>query len=146
METFPWGSLNMKIYEHAKIYSHGPLTRYLQLQVAHAPGMPGTFSRHWHASRTCLTCMLGSLTSSFLWSPWRGNRHRHSPHMHNPQFYVSGKRSIPPFRVHPLLLRSFQNPDSTSSFSKRMGKAVNQAYGYIGESTRPSKDGYVLTP
>ena len=24
--------------------SHGPLTRYVKLQVAHAPGMPGTFS------------------------------------------------------------------------------------------------------
>ena len=23
---------------------HGPLTRYVKLQVAHAPGMPGTFS------------------------------------------------------------------------------------------------------
>ena len=25
---------------------HGPLTRYVKLRVAHAPGMPGTFSRH----------------------------------------------------------------------------------------------------
>ena len=24
--------------------SNGPLTRYVKLQVAHAPGMPGTFS------------------------------------------------------------------------------------------------------
>ena len=25
---------------------YGPLTRYVNLRVAHAPGMPGTFSRH----------------------------------------------------------------------------------------------------
>ena len=25
-------------------HSHGPLTRYVTLHVAHAPGMPGTFS------------------------------------------------------------------------------------------------------
>ena len=27
-----------------KVSSHGPLTRYKKLRVAHAPGMPGTFS------------------------------------------------------------------------------------------------------
>ena len=26
------------------IFCNGPLTRYVKLQVAHAPGMPGTFS------------------------------------------------------------------------------------------------------
>ena len=26
--------------------SHGPLTRYVKLRAAHAPGMPGTFSLH----------------------------------------------------------------------------------------------------
>ena len=39
-------------------------------------------------------CMPGSLTSGFLWSRWRGKRSRHSQHMRNPQFYVSGKRPI----------------------------------------------------
>ena len=35
---------------------HGPLTRYVQLQVAHAPGMPGTFPRHRGlAIPTCIT-------------------------------------------------------------------------------------------
>ena len=47
---------------------------------------------------TCMThvpwCMLGSLTSSFLWSWWRGKRSRHSRCMRNPQFYVSGKRPM----------------------------------------------------
>ena len=83
---------------------HGPLTRYAQLRVAHAPGMPGTFSPSPRVNDpdmhhdTCVThvpwCMTGSLTSGFLWRRWRGKRSRHSRRMHNPQFYVSGKRSI----------------------------------------------------
>ena len=61
----------------------GPLTRYVKLRVAHAPGMPGTFSLPSHVSDpdmhhgACVThvpwCMSGSLTSGFLWSQWRGN-------------------------------------------------------------------------
>ena len=47
---------------------------------------------------TCVThvpwCMSGSLTSGFLWSRWRGKRSRHSRRMHNPQFYISGKRPM----------------------------------------------------
>ena len=27
-----------------ELNDHGPLTRYVKLRVAHAPGMPGTFS------------------------------------------------------------------------------------------------------
>ena len=83
---------------------HGPLTRYVKLQVAHAPGMPGTFSPPPRVSDpdmhhgTCVThvpwCMLGSLTCGFLWSRWRGKRSRHSRRMRNPQFYLSGKRPI----------------------------------------------------
>ena len=80
---------------------HGPLTRYVKLRVAHALGMPGTFSSpsrvddpDMHHS-TCVThvpwCMLRSLTSWFLRSRWRGKRSRHSRRMRNPQFYVSGK-------------------------------------------------------
>ena len=48
---------------------------------------------------TCVTrvprCMPGSLTSGFLWSPWRGKHSRHSRSMRNPQFYVSGKKPMP---------------------------------------------------
>ena len=64
------------------------LTRYVKMRVVHAPGMPGTFSTHvpW--------CISGSLTRGFLWSRWRGKRSRHSRHMRNPQYYVSGKRPI----------------------------------------------------
>ena len=75
-----------------------------KLRVAHAPGMPGTFSPPPRVSDTdmhhgtCVThvlwCMPGSLTSSFLWSRWRGKRSRHSRHMRKPQFYVSGKRPM----------------------------------------------------
>ena len=39
-------------------------------------------------------CMPGSLTSGFLWSRWWGERSRHSRRMRNPQFYVSGKRTM----------------------------------------------------
>ena len=83
---------------------HGPLTRYVKLRVAHAPGMPGTFSPPPRVSDadmhhgTCVAhvpwCMSGSLTSGFLWSRWRGKRSRHSRRMRNPQFCVSGKRPM----------------------------------------------------
>ena len=29
---------------HTKYLTHGPLARYVKVRVAHAPGMPGTFS------------------------------------------------------------------------------------------------------
>ena len=83
---------------------HGPLARYAKLRVAHAPGMPGTFSPPPGMSDpdmhhgTCVThlswCMPGSLTSGVLWGRWRGKRSRHSRHMRNPHFYVSSKRPM----------------------------------------------------
>ena len=58
---------------------HGPLTRYENLRIAHAPGMPGTFSPAPRVSDpdmhhgTCVThvpwCIPGSLTSGFLCCP-----------------------------------------------------------------------------
>ena len=57
---------------------HGPLARFVNLRVAHAPEMPGTFPPPPRLSDpdmhhgTCVThvpwCMPGSLTSSFFWS------------------------------------------------------------------------------
>ena len=57
---------------------HGPLSRYVKLRVAHALGMPGTFSPPLRVSDPdihhgmCVThlpwCMSVSLTSGFLWS------------------------------------------------------------------------------
>ena len=85
-------------------WSHGPIASYVKLQVAHASGMPGTFTPPLRVSDpdmhhgTCVThvpwCMPGSLTSGFLWSWWRGKYSRHSRRMRNPQFYVSGKRPM----------------------------------------------------
>ena len=71
------------------------------MRVAHAPGMPGMFSpQPWvsdpgmHQDMCVPWCRPGSLTSCFLWTRWRGKRSQHSRCMHNPQFYVSGKRPI----------------------------------------------------
>ena len=87
------------------ICPHGPLSRYAKLLVAHAPGMAETFFPRSRVSDLdmhhgpCVThvpwCMAGSLTSGFLRSQWWGKRSRHSRRMRNPQFCVSGKRSIP---------------------------------------------------
>ena len=84
--------------------NHGLRARYVKSRVAHAPGMPGTFSPPQRVNDpdmhhgTCVPhvpwCMPGSLPSGFLWSRWRGKRSRHSRRMLNPQFYVSGKRPI----------------------------------------------------
>ena len=62
---------------------HGPLARYVKLQVAHAPGMSGTFSLplwisdpeiHYGTWVTRVPwCMPGSLTSGFLWCRWWKN-------------------------------------------------------------------------
>ena len=86
------------------INSHRPLARFVKSRVAHAPVMPGTFSPPPRVSDsdmhqgTCMThvpwCMPESLTSGFLLSRCRGKRSRHSRRMRNPQFCVSGKRSI----------------------------------------------------
>ena len=74
---------------------YGPLPRYGKLRVAHAPGMPGTFSPPLRFSVTHVPwCMPGSLTRGILWSPWRGKRSRHSLCMRDPQFQIFGKRPI----------------------------------------------------
>ena len=83
---------------------HGPLTRNVKLRVAHAPGMPGTFSSPARISDlgmhhgTCVThvpwCMPGLLTRGFPWSRWRGKRSRYPQRIRNLQFYVSEKRSM----------------------------------------------------
>ena len=82
--------------------------------VAHAPGMPGTFTPLPRISNpdmhhgTYVThvpwCMSGSLTSGFLWSRWREKYSQHSWRMRNSQFYVFGKRPIVPWPDHNQLL------------------------------------------
>ena len=77
-------------------FQYGLLSRYVKLRVAHASGMPGTFSPppgvrdpDMHHG-TCVTHvpwrMPGSLTSGFLWSWWRGKRSCYSQRVRNPQF------------------------------------------------------------
>ena len=83
---------------------HVPLTRYVKLRVAHAPGIPGTFSpplisketasyRSRHASRHVrharAVVHVGIATLQ-----WQGRRSRHSRRMRNPHFYVPGKRPM----------------------------------------------------
>ena len=73
---------------------NGLLARYAKLRVAHAPGMPRTYSPPPRVNDpdmhhgTCVMhvqwCMLGSLTSGFLCSQWRGKRFRHSRRMRKP--------------------------------------------------------------
>ena len=92
---------------------HGAVDRYVKLRVAHAPGMPGTFSPPpWVSDPdmhhgTCVThvpwCITGSLTSGFLGNRWRGKRSRHSRRMRNPQFYASCKRAIE-YRIRQFIL------------------------------------------
>ena len=94
----------MSLRFHMELCFNGLLARYMKLRVAHAPGMPGTFSPPpWVSDPdmhhgTCVThvpwCMPGSLTDGFLWSRWRGKRFRHSRRMRKPQFAVSGKRPM----------------------------------------------------
>ena len=54
------------------------------------------FSRHHGlVIPTCITARASStVTSGFLLSRWRGKLSRHSRHMRNPQFYVSGNRPM----------------------------------------------------
>ena len=89
---------------HVIMRPHGPLTRYVKLQVAHAPGMPGTFSpaadfkgNRKLAIPVCITAR--------AWRTCRDACRDRSPavtgkmfpafpaHAH-PQFCVSGKRPI----------------------------------------------------
>ena len=72
------------LYEMRYLWrEHRPLTRYVELRVAHAPGMPGTFSLPpWDSDPdmhhdTCIRhlpwCIPGSLISGFLLNGWREN-------------------------------------------------------------------------
>ena len=116
---------------------NGPLTRFAKLRVAHAPGMPRMFSPPPRVSNsnmhhgTCVThvprCIPGSLTSVSLWRRRRGKCSRCSRRMRNPQFCVSGKRSIvrllkstpiwpPPKRPYRDCMICMKNTTSTKLF------------------------------
>ena len=67
---------------------HGPLTRYVKLQVAHAPGMPGKFfpaavfkgNRSRHASRHVRDAR-AVMHVGIAYLRWRVKRSRYSPLM-----------------------------------------------------------------
>ena len=80
------------------------LTRYVKWRVAHAPGMPGTFSppptsnetASWlsrHASRH-VRHERAVMHVGMAHPRWRGKRSRHSRRMRNLRFDVSGKRPM----------------------------------------------------
>ena len=83
---------------------HGPLTRYVKLRVAHAPGMPGTISppptsketagkRPRHASRHVRHERAGMHVG--IANPWwREKCYRYSRRMRSVPFYVSGKKPM----------------------------------------------------
>ena len=88
--------VSIRHIKRLSITTHGTLTRYVKLLVAHVPGMPGTFSMPPRVSDLgmhhcmCVThvpwCMPESLTSGVLWSRWREKRSRHSRCMRNANF------------------------------------------------------------
>ena len=83
---------------------NGPLTRYVKLQVAHAPGIPGTFpppptsketasKRSRRASRHVRDAS-GVMHVGIAYPRWRGKTFPAFPAHAHPQFYVYGKRPI----------------------------------------------------
>ena len=73
---------------------HGPLTRYVKLRIAHAPGMSGTFSPPPTSKETAScdsgmhygTCVTRVVMHVGIATPrWRGKCSRYSMRMHNPQ-------------------------------------------------------------
>ena len=64
------------------------------------PTTLGWRSRHasQHVRHALVVMHVGALTSGVFWSRWPGKRSRHSRRMHNPQFNVSGKRPIGPWK------------------------------------------------
>ena len=91
------------------IHYNGSLTRYARSRVAHAPGMPGTFSppptsketaslRSWHASRH-VRLARAVMHAGIANLRWRGKRSRQSRFMRKPQFYVSGKKPMAKYRT-----------------------------------------------
>ena len=109
--------ISLTIMTASQLNVHGPLDRYVKLQLAHAPGMPRKFSPpsrigdpHMHQG-TCVThvpwCMSGSLAGGFLWSRWRKKPSRHSRRMRKSQFYVSGKRPMAHLTYSPGIMHRF---------------------------------------
>ena len=60
------------------------------MMVAHAPGMPGSFS----PAPDLLAIRDAVMHVGIANLRWRGKRSRHSRRIRNPRFYVSGKSPI----------------------------------------------------
>ena len=112
--------------------NHGFLTIYAKLRVAHAPGMPGTFSlpptskenasqRSRHASRHVRDAR-AVMHVGIAIPRWRGKRSRHFRRMRKTQFYVCGKR--PMYN----LLDNATNGHNTGSMSYLPEQGVNSPY------------------
>ena len=84
-KTAPGGLKWWRVVTCSVVANNRPLARYVKLQVAHAPGMPGTFSPPpW--------CMLGLLTHG-------GEKcSRHSRRMRNPHILqeANATKHLPP--------------------------------------------------
>ena len=71
---------------------NGPLTRYVKLQVAHAPGMPGTFSPAADFKENRLLAILACISAravmhvGIAYMRWQGKRSRHSRRMRTRNF------------------------------------------------------------
>ena len=99
---------NVRNFVLALTHQYGPLIRYVQLRVTHAPGMPGAVSpppaseeiaselpRHVsrHVRHARAVMHVGIVNAR-----WWGKHSRHSRRMRNPQFYISGKKPMNPIK------------------------------------------------
>ena len=85
------------IYIYIYIYIKNSSSEYTHWNAGNVSPPPRVSDPDMHQGMCVvhvLWCMPGSLTSGFLWSRWRGKRSRHSRHMRNPQFYVSGNKPM----------------------------------------------------
>ena len=83
--------------------TNGPLTRYVKLRVAHAPGMPERFPHNRLQTKPLVsdpgmhhgTCVTRAVMHVGSANPrWRETRSRNSRRTRKRQFCVSGKRPI----------------------------------------------------
>ena len=142
----------------------GSLNRYAKLWVAHAPGMPGTFSppprlRDPDMHRgTCVTHvpwgMSGSLIIGFLWKWWRRKRSQYSRRMRNRLFCVSGKRPMAVIfgiLVSVMSCRLFgakpfprEKPDKISTIAFVINFSFNQQYIFSDRQIYLSVPSYTI--
>ena len=96
-----WNPIYGITWRHSTSYGHGPLTRYAELQIAHAQRKPLVnhpakeiaskptryASQHVRHARDMMHVGIAN-------PRWRGKRFRHPRRMRNPQLYISSKRPM----------------------------------------------------